>query len=161
MPLCGRQYPDPSGPLHSGWGKVNTPAHLVVIKGTEYFDAPSMFDKRLPHTTIVHCCTRRTSSLMDVDAWASFISADSLLLKFADLPQFVSDPCRHADSTQTCPSQCTIKISDDPQSKRRGSVTLCTLKKMKHTSAPEDGPSCLQEHPAGSFLVLRAGTGAA
>ena len=32
------------------WG-VNTPAHLVVIKGTEYFDAPSRSARLVWHLT--------------------------------------------------------------------------------------------------------------
>lgn len=39
------------------WG-VNTPAHLVVIKGTEYYDAPSRRYVDFPITDVlqVRCC---------------------------------------------------------------------------------------------------------
>ena len=38
------------------WG-VNTPAHLVIIKGTEYFDAPSRQALRITPTRAQRSCT--------------------------------------------------------------------------------------------------------
>jgi replicative superfamily II helicase len=43
------------------WG-VNTPAHLVVIKGTEYYDAPSKRYVDFPITDVLQvrgCCKAR------------------------------------------------------------------------------------------------------
>lgn len=37
------------------WG-VNTPAHLVVIKGTEFFDAPTKRYVDMPITDILQVC---------------------------------------------------------------------------------------------------------
>jgi activating signal cointegrator complex subunit 3 len=37
------------------WG-VNTPAHLVVIKGTEYYDAPSKRYVDFPITDVLQVC---------------------------------------------------------------------------------------------------------
>jgi replicative superfamily II helicase len=37
------------------WG-VNTPAHLVVIKGTEYYDAPSRRYVDFPITDVLQVC---------------------------------------------------------------------------------------------------------
>lgn len=40
------------------WG-VNTPAHLVVIKGTEYYDAPSKRYVDFPITDVLQVCPHR------------------------------------------------------------------------------------------------------
>ena len=38
------------------WG-VNTPAHLVIIKGTEYFDAPTRQALHITRTRAQGCCS--------------------------------------------------------------------------------------------------------
>ena len=50
------------------WG-VNTPAHLVIIKGTEYFDAPSRHalpELAQPHIRLTNMCTQPGSTLSGV-----------------------------------------------------------------------------------------------
>lgn len=65
------------------WG-VNTPAHLVVIKGTEYYDAPSKRYVDFPITDVLQVCATGTS-------WQGVPAIRVELLPCCQLTQAASD----------------------------------------------------------------------
>ena len=59
------------------WG-VNTPAHLVVIKGTEFYDAPTKSYVDFPITDVLQVMYSRSCLL----PWPLFLAAGDLLIRF-------------------------------------------------------------------------------